>query len=421
MNKGGANLTIRSSAKSALNSDSWCLINQIRNEISVHCLRRYGRLLWHLNVVQNNLPFMSVHLYTIARLALLLCLGMCLTGCEQGNSTPFFQSQTQTTTDPSVLNVNAMRISKVENAIEISVFFGTLQPNRQSQLRFRQGGQIKSFSKEVGQSVVAGEPIAQLEMAALENQKTELEQAIQRASQPPNGQPQLDTQQLQSQLQTIQSELNRGIIFAPYDCIVAAQNVVAGDSVSPQSSIATVVEKLPVHVQVNLPVKIAQSLEDGSEVWVIVGEESVKAQVKNKSPVESTAGSRIVSFQITDPIETASWSFGQTVKIRFLTTTDNSGFWIPTSALSRESTGLWSALVVAEAGEGESADRKNFSVQRRMVELVQFEDDWALAQGSLADGELVIVNGSHRVVPGQKVDALDVSAQYAKPSEGAGE
>ena len=321
---------------------------------------------------------MTTDLCTHAKLMLLVFLSLAIAGCERENGTPFFKSQSQSTASAPVLNVNVMRVTKIDNAEKISVFFGTLKPNRQSQLRFSQPGRVEQISKEVGETLQSGEQIASLESEA-------------------------------------------GSIVAPYDCIIASQNVVVGDLVSPQSLVLTVFEKQPVLVQANLPLKIARTLTTGREVWVVVGETSVKAEVKTISPIESTAGSRTVSFQINKPIE-ANWSFGQAVKIQFITLTENSGYWVPVSALSRESTGLWSALVVSEKTNqnADSADITNI-VQRRILELVQLDDNMALTQGALVEGDLVIVNGSHRVVPGQAVNPTDVTAQYFEPSIGAGE
>ena len=309
---------------------------------------------------------MSTNLCTNAKLMLLVFLSLAIAGCEREDGTSFFQSQSQPTASAPVLNVNVVRVAKVEEAEKISVFFGTLKPNRQSQLRFSNPGRVEQFFKKVGEVVQAGEQIASL-------------------------------------------ELDAGSIAAPYDCIIASQNVVAGDSVSPQSLALTV----PVLVQVNLALEITQNPPD--PIWVIVGNDSAKSRLKTVSPLESTAGSRTVTLEIDDSIVSTDWSFGQTVKIRFRLPTENSGYWIPLSALSRESTGLWSVLVVANEN-ADSAGKKN-TVQRRIVELNQLEDNRALTQGALADGDMVILNGSHRVVPGQLVSPTEI----AKPSTGAGE
>ena len=347
------------------------------------------------------------------KLLLLLLLSVTVSGCDRESSALAVRS-------PSVVNVNVIKVTRVEGAIETSAFFGTLKPNRQSQLRFGKAGRIKSLLKEVGQKFKSGEQIASLELEQLEQQKSDVEKSIEEAQGVQGNQASLG--QLQAQLAAVELELEKGNLVAPYDCVIATQNAAVGDLVSPQSPIVTIVEELPVLVEANLPLEIAQGLDVGSTVWIVIGEDSVKAAVKSQSLFESTVGSRIVSFQVTDPIEPASWSFGQTVKILFLTSTDNTGYWIPVSALARESTGLWSALVATKGAVAESESNvSTFQVRRKMLEIVQLEDEWALAQGSLGDGEFVIVNGTHRIVPGQTVKTVDVSERFTKPGSGDGE
>ena len=302
---------------------------------------------------------------------LIICLGLIAIGCDK-NPDPLGSRKRGSGTPPNLL-VNVMRVKKETNASETSVFFGSLKPNRQSQLRFRQAGRLKSVLKNVGETLIAGERVAELEQEA-------------------------------------------EVLVAPYDCVIASQTAVVGDLVSPQSLIATVYETKPVFVEADLPLQIVQRLPINQLVWVAVGDEAVRAIVKTKSPLESTVGSRSVRFEVTAPISSSSWSFGQAVKIRFLTSTNKSGYWLPVSALSRESTGLWSALVVEP-----NQDQSTSTVQRKLVKLVQLEDDWALAEGGFKENEYVIVNGAHRVVPGQQVTPTDVTAQFAKRNTGSSE
>ena len=90
---------------------------------------------------------MSADRFAIAKLTLLILLSLVVAGCDQSNAVPFFRNQSQSNASAAVLKVNAIRATKVEDAVETSVFFGTLKPNRQSQLRFSQGGRIETMLK----------------------------------------------------------------------------------------------------------------------------------------------------------------------------------------------------------------------------------------------------------------------------------
>ena len=78
--------------------------------------------------------------------------------------------------------------------------------------------------------------------------------------------------------------------------------------------------------------------------------------------------------------------------------------------MTREVRGLWSVFVVV----GSPNDQK---VSRRIVELLHVERDRVFVRGTLDVGDLVIANGTHRVVVGQKVRSKDVSATYPREDQ----
>ena len=72
------------------------------------------------------------------------------------------------------------------------------------------------------------------------------------------------------------------------------------------------------------------------------------------------------------------------------------GYWLPLSALAESQRGLWAVLVVK--GEGEVS-----VVESRLVEVIHRGDDAVYVRGTLREGELVIVDGTARIVPCQGV------------------
>ena len=74
-------------------------------------------------------------------------------------------------------------------------------------------------------------------------------------------------------------------------------------------------------------------------------------------------------------------------------------FWLPTTALSRGTRGLWTVLVVPE-GEASAICSK------RSVELIKTDGEHVLVQGMLQRDELVISSGVHRVTDGMLVEPV---------------
>jgi hypothetical protein len=76
------------------------------------------------------------------------------------------------------------------------------------------------------------------------------------------------------------------------------------------------------------------------------------------------------------------------------------GFWLPWSALTESTRGLWACFVVEE-GEG-----GGLVVARRQLEVLHAESGRAYVTGTLSAGDRVVRGGLHRIVAG---DAVRVS------------
>jgi multidrug efflux pump subunit AcrA (membrane-fusion protein) len=92
------------------------------------------------------------------------------------------------------------------------------------------------------------------------------------------------------------------------------------------------------------------------------------------------------------------------------------GFWLPTTALVRGEKGLWSCYVLGAADQTNAdSEPKSYAVERRDVEVLHTEGDASstgealrvLVRGTLQPGDTVIIDGTHRIVPGQLVQAID--------------
>ena len=95
---------------------------------------------------------------------------------------------------------------------------------------------------------------------------------------------------------------------------------------------------------------------------------------------------------------------GAVARIELGREVESPGFWLPITSLTRGSRGLWSVYAVARMGDGKQI------VSRRSVEVIHTEGERARVRGTLDDGDLVISDGTHRVVPGQRVEPIEVGA-----------
>ena len=78
------------------------------------------------------------------------------------------------------------------------------------------------------------------------------------------------------------------------------------------------------------------------------------------------------------------------------------GFWVPVAALTEGPRGLWQSLVAEANGQ-------NHVLTRRTLEVLYADESRAYVRGTLLPGDLLVSEGTHRVVAGQVVTVDDVS------------
>jgi multidrug efflux pump subunit AcrA (membrane-fusion protein) len=203
--------------------------------------------------------------------------------------------------------------------------------------------------------------------------------------------------QIDAGLRQVEVDLNKSVITAPFDGRISARDVDEGVVVSGGQTVLSLVEAGDLEARVGLPTDIADTLTPGQSYPLQVGNRSVTATLTALLP-ELDAASRTVTATLT--LSGADLTVGETVRLLLSETQPTDGFWLPSTALVPDDRGLWSVYVL---GEGDETDSNRFTVTRRQVEVLYTEGDRSLVRGTLQAGDRAIVNGTHRVVVGDRV------------------
>jgi multidrug efflux pump subunit AcrA (membrane-fusion protein) len=316
------------------------------------------------------------------------------------------------TRESRVKRVNVIQVQRVENLPQTRIFFGTLEPEQERQLGFGQAGTIQSI-EEVAGLVASGEVLARLDQSELERRKAELEALLQARGPESVGANPLRGEELRSELRQVNADLSRGQIVAPFDCVVLDVFAVRGSLASPQSPVLHVAADASPKIRASLPRRIATRLTTDQLLRATLGEQSVDCRLAKRLLSESPGGSTTVWFEMVSALAAGSWSFGQGVEIQLTLPSPHSGFWLPLSALIRDSDGLWSVY----ATQGTNGDARNpwGQLVRKTVEVVQLLEDGALVRGALTESDFIVVDGQHRIVSGQMVRVNRVVDRYPPP------
>jgi RND family efflux transporter MFP subunit len=206
-------------------------------------------------------------------------------------------------------------------------------------------------------------------------------------------------EQLDGQLTDVGLELESCTLSAPYAGQIAKRYINQGAVVSAGMPIVRLVDTDSLQVWLGIPDAVATEIEVGNTYNMMINDRSYAGEATSKLPeIDRTTRSRTVIFQLPAGLSDEVLP-GDLARVEIPRTIEGRGVWLPLTALMREAQGLWSVYVVKPRNsQGEAR-----FVSRRYVEITHLEDARALVRGTLDDGELVITNGTHRVVPGQQV------------------
>ncbi|MEM8737553.1 MAG: efflux RND transporter periplasmic adaptor subunit [Planctomycetota bacterium] len=249
---------------------------------------------------------------------------------------------------------------------------------------------------------------SEAELAAADAQRRELENgtrperlASQRAR----------VAQLEALIAAVEVDLEDSVLKAPFAGTIRRRAVDEGSVVSAGQAVVELVEGGPREAWVGLPVEVASELAVGERSRLSLGDRELTGRVKAVLP---TVDPRTRTVDAVFEFEASEMSDGavpgRIVRLSLEDEVAESGFWLPTSALSRGTRGLWSAFVVSEAGR----------IERLDLEVLHPEAGRVYVRGAAVAGDLVVAEGVHRLAVGQSVVVSgdlreEVEGQAASP------
>jgi len=210
--------------------------------------------------------------------------------------------------------------------------------------------------------------------------------------------------QLDAQMTDIAHDLQDTQLVAPFAGRVSQRLVDEGCVISPGSPVLEVMDDKNVEAWIGLPPAAALALQVGGEHELLIAGKTVKATVQSLAPdVQRTSRTRNVILRLES--STLAGLPGQVVRMAVTEQVEEPGFWVPTTALTRGTRGLWSLFVVVD-----------HVVARRDIEVLDTVGSHSFVRGTLQPGDAIVVSGTHRVVVGQRV-AAERSEKFAHGRE----
>jgi RND family efflux transporter MFP subunit len=372
---------------------------------------------------ENSMPFPSAPLPLASVLVAAGALFV-LDGCSTAES--------RAGAEPAPLAVETLRVEAVDRYEVRRMFSGTVRSRRASQLGFERPGLVAKVHVDEGDSVEEGQLIAELDTAQLRAarrrvfaslkearagvgistltagrlEKLAEEQYISRQSADEARfslrAAEAKRMELLAALAQIDVDLEKSRLIAPFAGLVSARLVDEGTVVTAGSPVVRFRESTEREAVVGVPRTIPMEL--GSIQELALGGRPVRAPVTAiVDDVNMRTRTVTVIIELSADLDAAD---GQIIELVHRREVVDSGFWVPTMALTEGLRGTWTVYSV-------EADGDTGIVRREAVELLHAEADRAFVRGTLESNDQIIASGLHRVVPGQRVSVSAARGEAA--------
>ncbi len=328
----------------------------------------------------------------------------------------------------------ATRIVHLEPQYEVArSFVGQVEAARSSDLGFELAGLVDRVWVDEGDAVKVGQQLASLDRQRLRSRRNELEASLEQAragmdlasatydrvaeaaeldavadQEYDEARLSLRTReatvrQLEAQIESVDVEIAKAVLKAPYAAVVAARWVDEGEVLPAGQRVLRLIETSRLEARIGVTPQQAAALSPGDAATVIVRGQSLAAKVKAILP-EREVRTRTISVLLTFADQSPVRS-GDLAELTLAQPVAEAGFWLPSTALSEGVRGLWSCFVV----ESDAERAGHYRIARRDVEVLYTETNRVFVRGTLRDGEQLVTSGVHRLVPGQQVEVAETS------------
>ena len=307
-------------------------------------------------------------------------------------------------------------------------FLGVVEAASDSNVGFEVAGVLSALDAKEGDFVTTGQPLgrldirqqsaalalakaqekevaAQLEMAKLNLQRVNSLLAQSLVSQREADDARLTVEATQARLETTQASVRNAEIViekselrAPFDAVVSKRITEPGSIVGPNVPIVRLVSVGEREAHVGISPKFANMAEIGESYTLFIEGKAIPARLRSVGAdvdPQTLTVLAVLTLPKDQPIRV-----GQTVALEFEERVNETGGWLPITALLEGDKGLWTVLVTKEDASGE------LITARESVEVVYSEGERVFVRGTVADETNVVASGMQRLSPGSPVDIV---------------
>ena len=319
--------------------------------------------------------------------------------------------------------VDALRVSPTDHMTVTRQFYGQIEAAQTVSLGFEQGGRLNVLTVDEGDRVKAGDVIAKLDTRILMTERSRLVASRDRLE----AQAELSRRTTQRQIELrdrgfasdqaadnvalgltaieaqmaevdaaitqVEVQLNQTELTAPFDGTIGARHVDPGAIMAVGAPVLDIRQAAAPLFRVGIDPKLAGTLADHPATLTVDGLAYPAHLIGFRPDLDAQTRTRTALFEV-DTDDPVYLSAGV---LSIQTSLAQTGYAIPLPALQDGVRGLWTVLVLEPEDDGFATTRA------AAVEVLQIEGDTAYVRGTLQGEALIVPHGTHRLVPGDRV------------------
>ena len=303
-------------------------------------------------------------------------------------------------------NLEAIEVLEIKILDEYAItreFPGKLIPSDQSRLAFEIPGKINSINVDIGDEVILGDELASLDdreaLAQLNQSKAKFDLAEQVLARYINlradghisiqdlDKAESDQIVAKSQYDFYRVKFEQTKLLAPFNGVIQNRFLDTGSVINAGVQVLEILGSSNVEARISIPMNYMNKVNIGDEYEFDIRGISAKATLERLAPM-STGGSnnRLAIFRFD-----TFFNPGSIVKLKLSITEKAKGTWVPIKSLSQSEQGIWAIYTINEQQV----------VVRDLVDVIYFEDEYAFVNGTLNNGDLVILGGAQKIIEGK--------------------
>ena len=305
-----------------------------------------------------------------------------------------------------LLSLEILEVKMMDSYKITREFPGKLLPAQQSNLAFEIPGKINVINVDIGDAVKKGQILAELDnreaTAQLKQAKAKYDLALQILNRYKDlrSEGHISIQDLdnanseeliaKSQYEFYKVKLEQTKLIAPFDGVIQNRYLDTGSVINGGIPIVEILGSKNVEAHISIPLKFIDKLNIGNSYDFKIGNKKSKGVLARLAPMTpGGSDNRLAIFNFDtffDP--------GSIAELKLSLNIEGRGTWVPIKSLSQSEQGIWAIYTVN--------DKK--VVVRDLVEILYFEGEYAFVNGTLNDGDLVILGGAQKIIEGKSLN-----------------